>query len=302
MVEEQEQCRTNLRRPLQKERRMPFHFTKMHGLGNDYVFINLFEESVTPSEELARSLSDRHRGIGGDGVIFLDQPGTGDAHVRMLMFNSDGSRAQMCGNGIRCLAKLAYESGVARENPLRVQTDRGRLELELTVHDGRVADVRVDMGEPVLEPAQIPVAIGGHKAVAIPFGFDNTRFSMTCVSMGNPHAVFFVPDVDDVPVQDWGRRIERHDMFPERVNVHFAQVAWPDRVRMVTWERGAGATLACGTGAAAVCVAGVLNNVSDRDVTIELPGGKLELQWRADTNRVYLTGAAETVFTGTWPA
>ncbi len=281
---------------------MPLHFTKMHGLGNDYVYVDVFEEHVDDPAELARRISDRQRGVGSDGLILVAPADDAHAHVRMIMFNADGSRAQMCGNGIRCLAKLAYERGIARVNPLRVQTDRGVLSLDLTLDaDGCISNVRVDMGAPILEPRLIPVDLPGERVVAYSLSCAGAELRMTCVSMGNPHAVFFQADLNQVPLDEWGPALERHALFPERVNVHFAQVVARNCVRMVSWERGTGATQACGTGAAAVCVAGVLNGVTDRVTTVELRGGQLELEWDQVTNHVFLTGPATEVFTGQWP-
>lgn len=281
---------------------MSLRFTKMHGLGNDYIYVSLFDQTVNSPAELAHRMSDRHRGIGADGLILVAPSDTADAHVRMIMYNPDGSRAEMCGNGIRCLAKLAYERGLARANPLRVQTDRGVLSLELTLdHAGHVAAVRVDMGPPVLDPRRIPVKVDGGRVIAWPLKLAGQTLPMTCVSMGNPHAVFFVPDVAAVPLAAWGPQVERHPLFPERINTHFAQVLARDRVRMVTWERGAGATLACGTGASAVCVAARLNRLTGPTITAELPGGELQLEWDGATDHVFMTGPAEEVFTGEWP-
>ncbi len=300
---------------------MPLQFTKMHGLGNDYVYVSLFDQRVDDPPALARAVSDRHRGVGADGLILVAPPEVAGAHVCMLMFNADGSRAQMCGNGVRCVAKLAYERGLARANPLLVQTDRGVLSLDLTLDaSGCVAEVRVDMGEPILEPRRMPVALPGERAVSVPVPipgdpgwgghlarqFGGSRSApqvllMTAVSMGNPHAVFFEQDLARVPLARWGPRIECHPLFPERINVHFVQVVRPDLVRMITWERGTGITQACGTGACAVCVAGVLTARTARGITAELPGGRLKLAWDDATNHVFMTGPAEEVFTGQWP-
>lgn len=281
---------------------MSLRFTKLHGLGNDYIFISTFDQVVENPAALARAISDRHRGVGSDGLILVAPAVDPAAHVRMSMYNADGSCAQMCGNGIRCLAKLAYEQGLARANPLRVETDAGVRTLELTLDaQGRVAEVRVDMDEPVLAPPRIPVRLAGTQVVGHPLELPGVTLAMTCVSVGNPHAVFFVPDVGRVPLSQWGPRVENHPLFPERINAQFAQVVSPGFVRMVTWERGAGATLACGTGASAVCVAGVLNRLTDRQITAELPGGRLKLEWDEATRHVYMTGPATEVFTGQWP-
>ncbi len=281
---------------------MPLKFTKLHGLGNDYVYVSLFDQRVADPGALARAVSDRHRGIGSDGLIIVAPPDVPDAHVRMIMYNVDGTRGEMCGNGIRCVAKLAYDHGLARHNPLRVQTDRGVLTLELRLDAvGRVAEVRVDMGPPILEPRQIPIALAGPRVVGYPLPLAGQTLSLTAVSTGNPHAVLLVPDVARVPLSDWGPQVECHALFPQRTNVHFAEVLSPQRLRMITWERGSGATQACGTGASAVCVAGVLNALTERAVTVELPGGELQIEWDAATDHVFMTGPATEVFTGEWP-
>jgi len=282
---------------------MSLEFTKMHGLGNDYVYVSLFDQQVDDPAALARAISDRHRGVGGDGLILVAPPKTKKTHVRMEMFNADGSRGEMCGNGIRCVGKLAYERGWARKNPLQVETDAGVLGLDLTLDDaGRVSAVRVDMGAPVLDPTRIPVALGGDKIVGMPVPVRGRVLSATCVSMGNPHAVFFADALARVPLEEWWPRLERHSLFPQRINVHFAQVLARDRVKMITWERGSGRTLACGTGACAVCVAGVLNDKSGRAITAVLPGGELMVEWDEASNHVFMTGPAVEVFTGEWPS
>lgn len=302
---------------------MPIAFTKMHGLRNDYIYVSLFDQRVADAPALARAISDRHAGVGSDGLILIAPPESGAADVRMIMYNSDGSRSQMCGNGVRCVAKYTYEHGLSRANPMRVQTDAGVLTLELEVESGVVRRVRVDMGEPRLNPREIPVGLEGAQIVnqALPpakadSGMSSAAFEtpdgsplrplpgelrMTCVSTGNPHAVFFVPDIERVPLRDWGPQIERHPVFPERVNAHFVQVVRRDYVVMVTWERGAGPTQACGTGASAVCVAGVLNGLTDRRITARLPGGEMLLEWDDRTNHIFKTGPAVEIFSGTWP-
>jgi diaminopimelate epimerase len=296
-------------------------FVKMHGLGNDYIYVNGFEERVPDPATVARKIADRHFGVGGDGLILVLPPSDGvDAHVRMRMFNADGSEAEMCGNGIRCVCKLAHDRGLSRANPMRIQTGNGVLTLRYTLDPGgRVDRVTVDMGQPVLDPARVPVTIqteGRRPAVqvdtasSIPWGSAapvhqlqeiGLDFRMTCVSMGNPHAVFYCKDVARVPLESVGPLIEKHPMFPCRVNVHFVQVHSPGEVTMRTWERGSGVTLACGTGASAVCVAGVLVGKTNRSLLAHLPGGDLTLDWRADDNHVYMTGPATEVFTGDWP-
>jgi diaminopimelate epimerase len=258
---------------------MPLRFTKLQGLCNDYVYISLFDQRVSNPPELARAISDRHRGVGSDGLILVAPPDVPTADVRMIVYNADGSRAQMCGNGIRCLAKLVYERGWAKANPMTIQTDCGLRLVQLTLDDtGRVTDSRVDMGEPILDPRKIPVAVDAERVVRHPISVEGETLLMTCVSVGNPHAVFF-----------------------ERANIHFVQVLRRDLAGMITWERGSGITKACGSGAAAVCVAGVLNDLTNRQLTIRLPGGQLMLNWDSDTEHVFMSGPAEEVFTGEWP-
>ncbi len=280
---------------------MSLRFTKMHGLGNDYVLVSLFDQTLENPAQLAPLISDRHRGVGSDGLILVAPPHDPHAHVRMIIFNPDGSTAEMCGNGIRCVAKLAYERNLARANPLIVESPRGLHPIELTLDDhDRVQAACVDMGEPVLDAHRIPVTLGCDRVIAKPVLLAGTTLHMTCVSMGNPHAIFFERDIARVPLAAWGPAIENRPMFRDRVNVHFAQVIDQRRVRMISWERGAGITLACGTGAAAVCVAAVLTAQTGREMTIELPGGELQLRWDADSNHVFMTGPAEEVFTGQW--
>ena len=273
-------------------------FTKMHGLGNDYLLVNLFAEAVDDPPRLSRLISDRHCGAGSDGLILVCPSSAAD--VRMEMYNADGSRAQMCGNGIRCVAKFAYEHGLTRQNPMRVETDAGVLTLELSIDGDRVERVRVDMGRPSLEPASLPCTLAGDRVVEQPITLAGRRWEVTCVSMGNPHAVVFVDDLDAVDLAEVGPKFEHAPEFPERVNAHFARVEAADRVAMKTWERGSGATQACGTGACAVCVAGVLTGRTQRRITAHLPGGDLELEW-AENDHVFMTGPAVEVFTGDWP-
>ena len=273
------------------------HFTKMQGAGNDYVYIDCLAQQVDEPAALARRISDRHFGVGGDGLILIMPSDKAD--VRMRMFNADGSEAQMCGNGIRCLAKYAYDHGLARHNPLAVETTAGTKTLELEMgDDGLVAAATVDMGEPILEPASIPVKLKQPRVVDATIRTSTRMFRMTCVSMGNPHAVIFVDDVAGVRLAEVGSELESHPLFPERVNVHFVQVHSPAEVTVRTWERGSGATLACGTGASAVCVAGVVTGRSGREVLAHLPGGDLKVRWDEPTNHVFMTGPAVEVFCG----
>lgn len=275
-------------------------FVKMQGAGNDYVYVDCFDQTVADADALARAVSDRHFGIGGDGLILVMPSAVAD--VRMRMYNADGSEAQMCGNGVRCLAKYAYDSGRSRSNPMRVQTGAGVLTIQLRLDGrGKVASARVDMGEPILDGRRIPVAIDANPVVNAPLRAAGRDFAATCVSMGNPHAVIYVDDLSAVRLEEWGRAIEVHELFPQRVNAHFVRVISPAEVRMATWERGSGITLACGTGASAVCVAGVLTGGSGREILAHLPGGDLNLEWSAADNHVFMTGPAVEVFRGEWP-
>lgn len=274
-------------------------FTKMQGIGNDYVYVNGFEEPVDDASGLARLVSDRHFGIGSDGLILVLP--SDEADVRMRMFNADGSEAEMCGNGIRCVAKYAWDHGLSRANPMRVETGGGVKMLSLYLDDRELVDrVRVDMGEPVLTPADIPARLDGDRIIDQPLDLGDQRFDVTCVSMGNPHAVVYCDDIQAVALETLGPRIETHEAFPSRINAHFVQVHDSAEVFMRTWERGSGVTLACGTGASAVGVAGVLTGRSGRDVLVHLPGGDLQIQWDQGDNHVYMTGPAREVFRGEW--
>lgn len=285
-------------------------FTKMHGLGNDYVYLDCFAEPMPDDPAaLSRLVSDRHFGIGSDGLILVCP--TDKADARMRMFNADGSESEMCGNGIRCVAKLVHDRGIARKPQLTIETGRGVLTLDLTIHNGRAQQVRVDMGEPILEAARIPTTLCCDRTInepLPPLGIDPSWGTdcgldprMTCVSMGNPHVILYVSDVAAVPLERVGPLLENASTFPRRINVHFVQVQSPSEVTMRTWERGSGITLACGTGACAVAVAGVLTGNTERTVLAHLPGGDLELEWSAETNHVYMTGPATEVFQGDWP-
>jgi diaminopimelate epimerase len=296
-------------------------FIKMHGLGNDYVYVNGFAEKIAKPEETARKVADRHFGVGGDGLILVLPPepsGEGvQADVRMRMFNADGSESEMCGNGVRCVCKLAHDHGLSRANPMRVQTGRGVLTLRYTLNEGgKVDSVTVDMGEPILEAAKIPVQIPGvaptARVVNVPgpadacpgpeaaplMGKAGVQPLLTCVSMGNPHVVIYCDNVADVPLEKIGPILERHAWFPRRINVHYVQVHSAKEVTMRTWERGSGITMACGTGACAVAVAGVLTGKGGRKVLAHLPGGDLQLEWNEASNHVFMTGPATEVFAG----
>jgi len=275
-------------------------FTKMHGIGNDYVYVDGWDERVADPAALARRVSERHVGIGADGLILIEPDD--DADCRMRMFNADGSEAQMCGNGIRCVAKYAYDHGRCRVNPMAVATPAGVKTIELTIGpDGKVAAATVDMGEPILRGRDIPTTFDGDRVIDRPLTAAGRTWAVTCVSMGNPHAVVFVNEIAAVDLPAVGPAFEHHEAFPERVNAHFVRVHSAEEVTMATWERGSGVTLACGTGACAVCVAGVLTGATAREITAHLPGGDLRLHWREADGRVIMTGPAEEVFSGEWP-
>jgi diaminopimelate epimerase len=273
-------------------------FTKMHGAGNDYIYVDCFRQPMPHDPSgLSRVISDRHFGVGADGLILICPSDKADA--RMRMFNADGSEAEMCGNGVRCVAKYVHDHGLAHKPVLTIETGSGVLSLELEVHGGLVHQVRVDMGAPILEAERIPTTLPGNPPVnvALP-GF---AFPVTCVSMGNPHCVIFVDRITDEMVLGTGPKVEVSPAFPRRVNVEFVQVHRPDEVTMRVWERGSGETLACGTGACAVAVAGVLAGRTQRRLTVHLRGGDLKLHWPQTDNHVYMTGPAVEVFSGDWP-
>lgn len=273
-------------------------FTKMQGIGNDYVYVNCFEEEVKAPEKLARVISDRHFGVGSDGLILIMPSQSADC--RMRIFNADGSEAQMCGNGIRCVAKYAYDHKITQKNPLTVETRAGIKTIRLFAENGKVSGARVNMGKPGLMRSEIPMRGKETQVVDEILTVNNeTSFRITCVSMGNPHCVIFIDAIEKIDLVKSGPKIERHDAFPEKTNVHFVLVHNPREITMKTWERGSGVTLACGTGASAVCVAGVLNKKTERKILAHLPGGDLELEWAEDGD-VYMSGPATEVFTGEW--
>ena len=269
----------------------------MHGIGNDYVFVDCFKEAIKDPATLARQVSDRHFGIGSDGLILIEPSKSADAMMRI--FNADGSEAQMCGNGVRCVAKYIYDYGITNNKAVSIETLAGIKKLELMVENGIVKEVKVNMGKPGLRRDQIPMVGEDSEVINEVLKIDSNEFKITCVSMGNPHCVIFVDDVCNVPLTEYGPLIENHDLFPERINVHFVQVIKNNKVKMKTWERGSGVTLACGTGASAVCVAGVLNKKTDPKILAHLPGGDLKLEWAQDEN-VYMTGPATESFKGEW--
>lgn len=279
---------------------MALKFVKMHGIGNDYVYVDVFDQPMPADPAgLARSISDRHFGVGSDGLILIGPSEQADA--RMRMFNADGSEGVMCGNGVRCVAKYLHDHGRARKPRVTVETGRGVLTLDLEIESGVARRVRVDMAPPILKSADIPTTLPGDPPVNVPVEVGGRQLELTCVSMGNPHAVVYVAEVESFPVEELGPLLERHPAFPDRVNVHFVEVCGPEEVRMRTWERGSGVTLACGTGACAVCVAGVLTGRTGRRLLAHLPGGNLELEWPDEKASVFMTGPATEVFSGEWP-
>jgi diaminopimelate epimerase len=282
-------------------------FIKMEGLGNDYVYVDCFEERIERPAEWARRVSDRHFGVGGDGLILIKPPSTREADCRMEMYNADGSRAQMCGNGIRCVAKYVYDHGIARKEVIRVETDAGPKSLRVeTGSDGKAARIEVNMGPPILARGKVPFVDGGdprEPARNVPVEVMGREFQLTAVSMGNPHAVIRVdgradlPALADLPLEDWGPHFERHVYFPERTNTEFIAVRGPRELDFRVWERGSGETLACGTGACAALVAGVLNGWCDHEAVVHLRGGDLQIRWE-EGGPVYMTGPAVEVFSG----
>ena len=274
-------------------------FTKMHGIGNDYIYVDGARETI-PAErksEVVRFLSDRHFGIGGDGVIFINPSDVAD--FEMEMYNMDGSRSEMCGNGIRCVGKYVYDHGLTQKTSLTIVSCGKIKYLDLTVENGKVTKVRVNMGSPILEAAEIPVVAEQSPVVDTPITVDGKEYRMTCVSMGNPHAVVYMDEmIDDETMAKIGPLFEHHERFPRRVNTEFVKVLSRERVQMRVWERGTGETLACGTGACAVTVASILNGLTGERITVELSGGNLEIFWDRKENVVYMTGPATTVFEG----
>ncbi|MBR1585042.1 MAG: diaminopimelate epimerase [Clostridia bacterium] len=273
-------------------------FTKMHGIGNDYIYVNCFEEIVRDPERMAIVMSKAHFGVGSDGLILIEPSDTADFAMRI--FNSDGSEGDMCGNGIRCVGKYVYDRGMTDKTELTIETKSGIRQLWLTVEDGKVARVKADMGTPELNPRLIPVDLPGEIVLRHRLQILGQTWFITCVNMGNPHAVLFVRDPEVIDVATIGPMIEHHPLFPRRTNVEFVRVIDRGILQMRVWERGAGETLACGTGACAALVAAVLAGLSDRTVQMKLSGGNLQLQWSAEDNHVYQAGPAEFVFDGEW--
>ncbi len=271
-------------------------FTKMHGLGNDYVYVNCFEEKIDNPPAVARFVSDRHFGIGSDGLIMINPSKTAD--FEMEMYNADGSRGEMCGNGIRCVAKYVYDYGLTDKTQISVETLGGIKYLDLTVEDGKVSQVKVDMGKPELEADLIPIISEREQVIDEPIEADGKEYHMTGVSMGNPHAVIYVDDVKGLDLEKIGPKFENHERFPKRINTEFVHCIDRQTVEMRVWERGSGETLACGTGACAVAVSSILNNLTDTQVTVKLLGGDLQIEWDREKDRVFMTGPATVVFDG----
>ena len=271
-------------------------FTKMHGLGNDYVYVNCFEEKIDNPPAVARFVSDRHFGIGSDGLIMINPSKTAD--FEMEMYNADGSRGEMCGNGIRCVAKYVYDYGLTDKTQISVETLGGIKYLYLTVEDGKVSLVKVDMGKPELEADLIPIISEREQVIDEPIEVDGKEYHMTGVSMGNPHAVIYVDDVKGLDLEKIGPKFENHERFPKRINTEFVHCIDRQTVEMRVWERGSGETLACGTGACAVAVSSILNNLTDTQVTVKLLGGDLQIEWDREKDRVFMTGPATVVFDG----
>jgi diaminopimelate epimerase len=286
-------------------------FTKMHGTGNDYVFVDCFHERVANPAKTARAISDRHFGVGSDGLILIERSRKADAKMRI--FNADGSEAEMCGNGIRCVAKYVYEHKLAKPGgpvvmgnnirypaSLKIETKAGILTIGLAVQKKLVQKVCANMGEPRFRPKEIQVKLPGERVIEHPIDILGQQLFMTCISMGNPHAVFFCDEVEGVELEQIGPAIENHELFPKRTNVHFVEVKTKSGFRMRTWERGSGITLACGTGACACCVAAAMTGRCGRASTAMVPGGELQLNWSTEDNCVYMSGPAVEVFQGRW--
>ena len=271
-------------------------FTKMQGLGNDYVYVNCFEEKIENPPAVARYVSDRHFGIGSDGLIMINPSEVAD--FEMEMYNADGSRGEMCGNGIRCVAKYVYDYGLTDKTQISVETLGGIKYLDLTVEDGKVVLVKVDMGKPELKSYLIPIISENEKVIDEPIEVDGQVYHMTGVSMGNPHTVIYVDDVKNLDLEKIGPKFENHERFPKRINTEFVHCIDRNTVEMRVWERGSGETLACGTGACAVAVASILNNLTDTRVTVKLLGGDLQIEWDREKNHVFMTGPAKVVFDG----
>ena len=275
---------------------MVLYFSKMQGLGNDYVYIDCIHQQINDKEKLAKFVSNRHFGIGSDGLILIDKSNIAD--FKMEMFNPDGSRAEMCGNGIRCVGKFVYEKELTKKTALTIETLAGVKYLNLQLENNKVKAIRVDMGEPILEPSKIPVSVKGKVVTNLKLNVLDKEFIFTCISMGNPHSVTIVNDIDNFDVSKYGKVIEENPIFPNKTNVEFIQIIDGKHIKMRVWERGTGETLACGTGACATLVSCCLNELTNNKVIVQLLGGDLEVEWDKNNNHVYMTGPAEIVFEG----
>lgn len=271
-------------------------FTKMHGCGNDYVYVNCFEEKVENPGEVSKKVSDRHFGIGSDGLILICPSKIAD--FRMRMYNSDGSEGAMCGNGVRCIAKYVYDYGLTDKTFISLETKAGIKYLDLTVENGKVAMVKVDMGAPITKPADIPAISDKDIIIDEPITVDGEEYRITCVSMGNPHGVVFVDDTDNLEIEKLGPKFEHHEMFPDRVNTEFIQVIDRKHIKMRVWERGAGETLACGTGTCASVYACILNGLTENSVDVALLGGTIHIDYDEEKNTIFMTGPATVAFDG----
>ena len=271
-------------------------FTKMHGCGNDYVYVNCFEETVENPGLVSKKISDRHFGIGSDGLILICPSNIAD--FRMEMYNSDGSEGAMCGNGVRCIAKYVYDYGLTDKTYVSLETKAGIKYLDMTVKDGKVAMVKVDMGAPITKPDQIPAISDKEIIVDEPITVDGQEYRITCVSMGNPHGVVFVDDTDSIDIEKIGPKFEHHEMFPDRTNTEFIQIIDRNNIKMRVWERGAGETMACGTGTCASVYACILNGLTEKSVDVHLLGGCIHIDYDEEKNTIYMTGPAEVAFDG----
>lgn len=274
-------------------------FTKMQGCGNDYVYINGFTEKIADKPAFVKAVSDRHFGVGGDGAIFINP--SEEADFEMEMYNADGTRAEMCGNGIRCVAKYVYDKGLTDKKQISIVSFGNIKYVDLYVKDGLVSSVKVNMGAPILEAGKVPVKSAMSQSVDEPITVNGKEYRMTCVSMGNPHAVVFMKDIANLDIASIGPLFENHEVFPNRTNTEFVEVIDRTHVNMRVWERGTGETLACGTGCCATVAACVLNNLTEDKVTVQVLGGEIEIQWDRKENLIYMTGPAETVFEGEFP-
>ncbi len=274
-------------------------FTKMHGLGNDYVYIDCTKKELDEDiQELAKKMSNRHFGIGSDGIILICKSKIAD--FKMRMFNYDGSESEMCGNGIRCVGKFVYDKGLTNKEELKIETLAGIKILKLNIENNKVKTINVDMGEPILDPKQIPVISEENPTIHLTVEALNKKFECACVSMGNPHAIIEVEKTDEFEIEKYGPELEINDKFPNKANIEFIQIIDEGHIKMRVWERGAGETLACGTGACAVCVSSNLKGKTNNKVEVQLLGGNLQIEWNKENNHVYMTGPAKTVFEGTW--